>query len=86
MDALSFDIRLKFNNFFLPREENLIQHFILIGTALVCYECHDDECGEHEYGHGVTCQMENPEDEHYGDFCYVAHTGMTKLLNLYTIS
>ena len=51
------------------------QDFAISGTALVCYECHDVGCGEHEYGVGVSCQTEDPEAEHYGDFCYVAHTG-----------
>ena len=46
----------------------------------MCYECHEldeHECGEHEWGKGVTCQMENPQEENYGNSCYVAHTGQS---------
>ena len=57
---------------------------MISGTALVCYECHEldeHECGEHEWGKGVTCQMENPQEENYGNSCYVAHTGQSIILS-----
>ena len=51
---------------------------------MVCYECHEldeHECGEHEWGKGVTCQMENPQEENYGNSCYVARTGQSIILS-----
>ena len=59
---------------------------MISGTALVCYECHEldeHECGEHEWGKGVTCQMENPQEENYGNSCYVAHTGQSIILVIF---
>ena len=45
--------------------------------ALKCYYCghQEDECNEFETGELVDCQVNNPEEPHYGDSCYVGYPG-----------
>ena len=52
--------------------------FLLLVTDLECYYCgHDDpgECNEEVPGEEIHCQMSNPEEPHYGDSCFVGHSG-----------
>ena len=49
-------------------------------TVLECYYCgHDDGvdpmCDADNAGGAIHCQMNNPEELHYGDSCYVGHSG-----------
>ena len=48
-----------------------------IGFGLECYFCGYDgnECNAADYGNPFHCQMDDAEKEHYGNVCYVAHTG-----------
>ena len=48
------------------------------GSELMCYDCgHEDgdECNGESLGVKVLCQTKDPEQEHYGNKCYVGHTG-----------
>ena len=50
----------------------------IIGNILECYYCRYDEegdCNADMDGIEVQCQMNNPEEHHYGDACYVGHSG-----------
>ena len=48
-----------------------------VGNGLECYFCGYDgnECNAADYGDPFHCQMDDAEKEHYGNVCYVAHTG-----------
>ena len=48
------------------------------GASLKCYYCgHEDEdCSAGASGIEVSCQTSNEEEPHYGDSCYVGHSGI----------
>ena len=48
-------------------------------TGLECYYCgqEDEDCSADDAGHEVECQMTDPAEHHYGDSCYVGHSGKT---------
>ena len=60
---------------------------IFLGKGIECYYCRsskgksDEECDSKHHGFTVSCQMENPNDDYYGDACAIGHTG-----NLFTLS
>ena len=48
------------------------------GSVLECYYCsfeEGQECGVEVAGIPIQCQMEDSMAKHYGDSCYVAHSG-----------
>ena len=48
-----------------------------------CFYCGVEdgiECTSGIHGEEVQCQMENPQEPHYGDYCYVGHNGNTKII------
>ena len=48
------------------------------GSGLTCYYCgHESEegCSSESVGEEVKCQMTDPAQHHYGDACYVGHSG-----------
>ena len=47
------------------------------GAELQCYYCdyNEDQCNEMEKGTEVKCQLENPDDDHYGNACAVGYGG-----------
>ena len=53
-------------------------HFLAYsGNGPNCYYCgHEEEdCNAEHHGLIVTCQMHDPTMHHYGDACYVGHSG-----------
>ena len=66
----------------------LIPTFSVLDAALECYFCsyEEGECGVEVSGVPVNCQMDNPFGKHYGDACYVAHTGKYTSLQFHNIS
>ena len=48
------------------------------GAGLRCYYCgHEDEdCSAGASGIEVSCQTSNEEEPHYGDSCFVGHSGI----------
>ena len=48
------------------------------GASLKCYYCgHEDEdCSAGASGIEVSCQTANEEEPHFGDSCYVGHSGI----------
>ena len=46
-------------------------------SVLKCYYCEEisGNCNAENYGKLVQCQMKNPLEPHYGDYCSVGHTG-----------
>ena len=54
---------------------------IFVGNDLKCYYCDGrnmdgkDSCSQTEDGVEVTCQRNDPNADHYGNACVVAHTG-----------
>ena len=48
-----------------------------IDTDLMCYYCRYNagECNEDEYGELIKCQDDDEHSEHFGNACYIGHTG-----------
>ena len=53
----------------------MIQQYILLETGLRCFYCDEVDCSENDKGKEVECQMRNPLESHYGDYCAVGHSG-----------
>ena len=53
-----------------------------IGAGLKCYYCgHEDEdCSAGASGIEITCQTSNEEEPHFGDSCYVGHSGIVSYI------
>ena len=53
-------------------------HFYITGAGRKCYYCgheESEECNDDVPGKEVTCQMSDPEQDYFGDVCYVGHDG-----------
>ena len=53
---------------------------MILEDGLECYYCgheEDDECGSKmpDDSPYFVCQMSSPDEPHYGDSCYVGHSG-----------
>ena len=53
-------------------------NYVFIGDGVKCFSCGREdgvECNSDHPGTEVHCQMDSPENENFGDACYVGHDG-----------
>ena len=62
---------------------------LFLGEGIKCLSCGREEgveCSEQHVGKEVYCQMESPEEENFGDACYVGHDGKISLFSFVFLS